>query len=77
MIRTTNKSPNGDRLSLGDHVRDLYCGDEGIVVKIQLGRTTEDHGSIHVWQLNRTEYGADNCEHYVEFEWWDSLTKVQ
>ncbi len=78
MIRKTSVSPNGKQLSLGDRVRPIVGSnkDEGIVVKIRLGRDVEDHGGIHVWQLNQTGYGADNCEHYVEFEWWDSLSLI-
>jgi hypothetical protein len=60
------------KLQVGQHVVDNF-GDEGIVVKITPGSSREEHGTVYVWQLNRTEYGADNCEHYPEFEWWNVL----
>ena len=60
----------------GDRVVD-QDGNEGIVVKIVKGHDAEDHGTITVWQMNRYDYGMDNCEHYVEFEWWKSLTVVK
>ena len=52
----------------GDCVIDIY-GDRGIVVKIVHGHSVEEHGTIAVWQMDRTEYGADNCEHYPYFGW--------
>jgi hypothetical protein len=51
-----------------------YDGYRGIVVRIEKGYDIEDHGTVFVWQLDRTEYGADNCEHYCEFGWEKSLT---
>lgn len=75
MIRKTSPAPDGSVLTLGDHVCDRF-GDEGIVVRIKLGHTAEDHGTIHVWQLNRLEYGADNCEHYSEYRWWEDLFRM-
>ncbi len=59
---------------IGAHVVDIY-GDEGIVVKIIEGINTEEHGSIYVWQMNKLEYGADNCEHYPHFE-WNKILKI-
>ena len=59
----------------GDRVVD-NDGNEGIVVKINKGYDQDDHGTIVVWQLNRDEYGADNCEHYPEFNWQDSLIVI-
>jgi hypothetical protein len=62
-------------LAVGDHVRDCF-GDEGIVVKIKEGWNDEDHGTVTVWQMNRLDYGADNCEHYPHFGWPGILTVV-
>lgn len=67
------KENDRKNLKLGDHVRDIY-GDEGIVVKIKKGSDSNEHGTIAVWLMSKTEYGADNCEHYPEFEWWKTLT---
>lgn len=50
---------------VGDHVIDKW-NHEGIIVKIIPGTDDENHGTIYVWQLNRNEYGIDNCEHYAE-----------
>jgi len=55
-------------VAVGDQVIDVYKN-PGIVVKIEPGIDVEDHGFIYVWQSARTEYGADNCEHYVHFGW--------
>ena len=55
-------------IKLGDRVIDIY-GNRGVVVKVVYGHSAETHGSIFVWQMDRTEYGADNCEHYCYFEW--------
>jgi len=71
------KKINANRsLKLGDRVVDLF-GWKGIVVKIKLHTTDNKteivdvlesdnklNGTIYVWQEDRTEYGADNCEHY-------------
>ena len=59
-------------LKIGDHVIDLW-NDEGIVVKIIPGFDNENHGTIYVWQMNKLNYGADNCEHYPHFEWFKTL----
>lgn len=64
----------------GSKVVDIF-GHEGIVVDIDLMGCTpdelsnENHGSITVWQSQRTEYGADNCEHY-SYLGWESLITV-
>lgn len=52
-------------------------GDYGVVVKIREGFSVENHGTIYVWQMNRTNYGADNCEHYVHYGWEKILTIVE
>jgi hypothetical protein len=52
-------------------------GDKGVVVKIVKGTNHENHGTIYVWQSERTGYGADNCEHYPEFEWQKSLNILE
>lgn len=64
---------SSDGVSVGDHVQDKFDNTEGIVVKIIPGQDVEEHGTIFVWQLNRTEYGIDNCEHYCHFGWRNVL----
>jgi len=64
----------GWELKVGDSVIDIYKN-PGIVVKIESGNDVEDHGFIYVWQSARTEYSADNCEHYVHFG-WESFLRV-
>ena len=54
------------KLKRGDIVIDGW-GSKGVVVKIIPGVSIEDHGTIYVWQMDKTEYGTDNCEHYIEF----------
>lgn len=49
----------------------------GIVVRIEPGHDIEDHGTVFVWQIDRLEYGADNCEHYCEFGWEKSLVVIE
>ena len=58
-------------LKVGDSVIDIDKN-RGIVVKIEPGTDIENHGTIYVWQLDRT-YGSDNCEHYVHFGWQENL----
>jgi len=62
-------------IKVGDLVTD-YLGDKGIVVKIEKGYDDEDHGTIFVWQMDKYGYGADNCEHYCEFNWKNSLRVI-
>ncbi len=64
------------QLRRGCLVVDSY-GDRGVVVKIEKGFNNEDHGTVYVWQTDRMDYGADNCEHYPEFEWWKCLTILE
>jgi hypothetical protein len=52
-------------------------GHKGVVVKIEKGVDNERHGTVFVWQSERHEYGADNCEHYPEFGWEKSLTVLE
>lgn len=52
-------------------------GHKGVVVKIEKGHDVVNHGAIVVWQIDRYEYGADNCEHYCEFNWRDSLKVLE
>jgi hypothetical protein len=59
-------------LKVGKRVIDLD-GNRGVVVKIKEGYDIEDHGTIWVWQEDRLEYGADNCEHYCFFGWEKTL----
>ena len=63
------------KIYCGDHVVD-NDGNEGIVVEVTKGYDQDNHGMIAVWQMNRYNYGMDNCEHYPEFNWQDSLTIV-
>lgn len=55
-------------ISVGDEIIDVD-GHKGIVVKITPGYSVEDHGTIYVWQSERYNYGADNCEHYKYHNW--------
>lgn len=49
----------------------------GVIVYIVPGNTDEDHGCIAVWQSERINYGADNCEHYPYHNWKKLLTIVE
>lgn len=63
-------------IRLGDEVIDAD-GHKGIVVKIEPGGDTgEDHGSVYVWQAERTGYGDDNCEHYAFTTWKQHLRMI-
>ena len=64
--KTLRLNANSD-LQIGDHVIDLY-GDKGVVVKIEPA-TLDYHGTIFVWQSERTNHGNDNCEHYPFTNW--------
>jgi hypothetical protein len=71
----TARLNEGVELKLGMRVRSTD-GDEGIVVKIVEG--DEDfHGAVYVWQCDRLEYGADNCEHYCHSNWKDFLRIIE
>lgn len=66
-----NKRLNaGVELKLGQRVIDGY-GLKGVVVKVikPLEEDDESHGTIYVWQEDKTGYGADNCEHYTHTSW--------
>jgi hypothetical protein len=52
-------------------------GNRGVVVKIVPGFDTENHGTVYVWQMDRMDYGSDNCEHYCEFGWEKSLKIIE
>ena len=52
-------------------------GYKGVVVKIIEGTNDENHGTVFVWQMDRMEYGADNCEHYPYFGWETSLKVIK
>jgi hypothetical protein len=67
---------NEHELKLGAEVVDLW-GHQGVVVKIVKPDvpTIEDHGTVFVWQSDRIEYGADNCEHYT-FHNWQKVLRV-
>lgn len=56
---------------IGMEVKDIH-GHKGIIVKIELPEgeiTKENHGTLYVWQSERTNYGTDNCEHYCLSNW--------
>jgi len=52
-------------------------GNRGVVVKIVPGFDIENHGTVYVWQMDRMDYGSDNCEHYCEFGWEKSLKIIE
>ena len=67
------------QIKRGNLVQDTF-GSRGVVVKIDIwdGELShENHGTIYVWQIDETEYGADNCEHYPYFEWENCLTILE
>ena len=71
-----NQNPKKTKtITVGDSVTDCD-GHKGVVVKIIPGIDNENHGTIFVWQQDRLEYGADNCEHYVHYGWEKSLRIV-
>ena len=55
-------------IKIGDCVKDNFSGHRGIVEKIE-PHDSENHGTIYVWQMDRCDYGADNCEHYCHENW--------
>lgn len=63
-------------ISRGDSVQDRN-GWKGVVVRIEHGSTIESHGTIYVWQSERMEYGADNCEHYAYVNWRKCLRVIE
>lgn len=64
-------------ITRGDRVVDRD-GNEGIVVKIHRRYSDiENHGTIYVWQLNRQNYGIDNCKHYPYHNWEQNLKIMQ
>lgn len=71
----TSAEKQVDRLYIGERVIDLD-GHKGIVVDVKPGTDNDAHGTVAVWQLDRDEYGADNCEHYPEFGWRNSLKRL-
>jgi hypothetical protein len=71
----TERLNSNRQLKRGDEVIDIDKH-KGIVVKIIHGIDVEDHGTVYVWQSERTEYGGDNCEHYVEFGWQKCLRVI-
>lgn len=62
-------------LFIGMEVKDVN-GHKGIIVKIEKFEgdlNEENHGTIYVWQSDRTNYGSDNCEHYCLNNWKNLL----
>ena len=64
-------------LKVGDRVKPtsnlLECFKDslpGVVTKIRVGETTEDHGQIYVMQDNGVE------EHYCYYKWQKFLKKI-
>ena len=62
-FKKTVKLSQDKTLKVGLRVIDVD-GHEGIIVKIELPEDECLDGTVYVWQLNRTGYGSDNCEHY-------------
>ena len=74
--REKNKRLNKDYvIKLGDRVID-EDGYKGVVVKIVEGYSNSDHGLVHVWQEDRYDYGADNCESYCHINWHEILRLI-
>lgn len=74
-MKDTEVANDGKVISVGNQVVDPE-GNRGIVVKIIRGSDEKEHGTIVVWQLDRLEYGADNCEHYP-YENWNRILRIQ
>ena len=68
--KKTEKLNSERTLAIGDQVVDLY-GSKGVVVRIDIPNNPcfENHGTVYVWQSEKTEYGSDNCEHYTFIDW--------
>lgn len=51
----------------------------GIVVELIPAKvlSESDEGLITVWQKDRVDYGADNCEHYHFLHWSDFLKVIK
>ena len=82
-IQKTKKLNAGKTIAVGNKVKDVDLN-KGIVVKIIMPEDStkpdypndiEDHGTIYVWQSERTEYGGDNCEHYA-YSNWDKWLRI-
>ena len=73
-VEKTIKLNENREIKRGDVVVDRDRN-KGVVVQIYVPEnpTVEDHGSISVWQSERFEYGADNCEHYAWTNWKSNL----
>jgi DNA-directed RNA polymerase subunit F len=71
-LEKTRRLNESNTLKVGDEVVDIDKN-KGIVVKIVKGISLDEHGVVYVWQSERYEYGSDNCEHYCEFTWKDTL----
>lgn len=70
----TQKLNQHFEIKVGMGVKDVE-GYKGIVVKIIEPDDEQNHGTIYVWQSDRTDYGADNCEHY-SFQFWKSMLRI-
>jgi hypothetical protein len=78
-IQKTKKLNTGKTIAIGNKVKDVDLN-KGIVVKIIMPDYSdqidiEDHGTIYVWQSERTKYGDDNCEHYT-YSNWDEWLRI-
>ena len=66
------------KIKRGNIVEDLD-GYKGVVVEIDTWNdeplSIENHGTISVWQIDRMNYDADNCEHYPYYN-WHNLFKI-
>ena len=70
-----NRLNEEKELKLGMEVIDRY-GDKGVIVKIIEGDgSMEDHGVIYIWQSEKTDFGADNCQHYA-FNMWKRELRI-
>jgi hypothetical protein len=71
---TKNKKLNEHiQIKVGMSVKDVN-GDRGVVVKVIEPDSTTD-GVVYVWQMDKKEYGGDNCEHY-NFNFWKSMLRI-
>lgn len=74
-LKDTEIANDGKIIAIGCQVIDPE-GHRGIVVAVEEGHDIEDHGRIAVWQMDRLEYGPDNCEHYPHYG-WERILQIQ
>lgn len=73
-LEKTKRLNSGKEIKRGNVVIDSY-GNKGVVVEVRIPDrpSVVNHGTITVWQSERTSYGLDNCEHYCWFGWTDKI----